>query len=326
MKTIQDNKTIYTGICIDLLRELSVRLNFSYELIEPPDLDWGIVKDGRWTGLVGQLTRHEVDLVVAAVTITDQRETAIDFSFPYFFDYTGVYLKKPDPGIDKWYTLLAPFKWQVLLCILCALLFATFFLFTIETTNPYYDIKNNQSTRFTLDGALWYLLGALLAHGGVHIPSTMASRMIIGFWWIFSIIMAATYSGNLIAFLTVTRDTLPFETLAEMLQQDTYKWGIMGGSATETLFKNSSIDDYKEVWKNMVEFNKTDPDVFHPDQSVHLQKILAGNYAFLTDRSVLASWTNHSCNVSLLPEKIFPNHYALGLPDNSPYLDIFTNQ
>ncbi|XP_050405931.1 glutamate receptor ionotropic, kainate 3 [Patella vulgata] len=326
IKERRGNKTTYSGICYDLLKELSTSLNFSFQLIEPPDQEWGIMKDGRWTGLIGQLARSEVDLVVAAITVSNARETVMDFSFPYFYDSTGIFLRKPDAGLQKWYTLLAPFTWQVLLCICGVLVFTSVFLYLIERLNPYYERKNQMRKRFQLDSALWYLLGALLAHGGVQVPPTLASRVIIGCWWLFCIVSTATYSGNLIAFLTVTKDKLPFETLEGMLQQDTYKWGIMGGSVAETLFQNSSIDTYQHIWRKLLEFYRYDPDVLDPSQTSHLQKVLQGDYAVITDRSVLAAWSKYACNISLLPEKFFPNHYALGLPNNSPYLDMFTSQ
>ena len=37
--------------------------------------------------------------------------------------------------------------------------------------------------------------------------------------------MVATYSGNLVAFLTVTTVSMPFDTLEEMVHQSAYSWG-----------------------------------------------------------------------------------------------------
>ena len=49
--------------------------------------------------------------------------------------------------------------------------------------------------------------------------------------------MMATYSGNLIAFLTVTKDKLPFTDLSGLVAQDKYEWGTQGGSVFEHIFK-----------------------------------------------------------------------------------------
>ena len=59
--------------------------------------------------------------------------------------------------------------------------------------------------------------------------------MLVASWWLFSIVMGATYSGNLIAFLTVQLETQPFHSLEEMLDQDTYIWGTVDKTATYRL-------------------------------------------------------------------------------------------
>ena len=54
----------------------------------------------------------------------------------------------------------------------------------------------------------------------------------------------AIYSGNLVAFLTVAKDKLPFKTMAGMVEQDRYKWGLYGGGAIEMFFSVSlKLDD-----------------------------------------------------------------------------------
>ena len=55
-------------------------------------------------------------------------------------------------------------------------------------------------------------------------------------WWLFCIIVVAIYCGNLIAFLTVTKDKPPFNSLDELMKQKgEFSWGTLGGSAWEDL-------------------------------------------------------------------------------------------
>ena len=37
-------------------------MNFTYTLIKPSDGQWGVLKNGRWTGMIGALQRKEVDI------------------------------------------------------------------------------------------------------------------------------------------------------------------------------------------------------------------------------------------------------------------------
>lgn len=48
--------------------------------------------------------------------------------------------------------------------------------------------------------------------------------------------LVATYSGNLIAFLTVSISQLPFNTLEQVVDQDGIKYGMMGETASYNEF------------------------------------------------------------------------------------------
>ena len=66
----------------------------------------------------------------------------------------------------------------------------------------------------------------------------MASvRFVVGFWWLFCIVIVATYSGNLIAFLAIDKYNAPFETLKEMAQAGEFKFGTIGGTSFEAIMQ-----------------------------------------------------------------------------------------
>ena len=66
------------------MRLLSFYFNFSKSL------------GGQWSGLVGDLVKGEIDIAVAGMTMTSEREEVIDFVAPYF-DQSGIsiVLRKP---------------------------------------------------------------------------------------------------------------------------------------------------------------------------------------------------------------------------------------
>jgi hypothetical protein len=73
--------------------------------------------------------------------------------------------------------------------------------------------------------------------GGLHLPESTAGRTLISCWWLTCIIIVGTYCGNLIAFLTVTKEKPPFNTLQDMIElKGTYKWGTIGGTVWESMF------------------------------------------------------------------------------------------
>ena len=56
-------------------------------------------------------------------------------------------------------------------------------------------------------------------------------------WWFYCVILVAVYTGNLIAFISVNRPKLPFTTPEEMVEQDEYTFGTLGGTIMETKLK-----------------------------------------------------------------------------------------
>ena len=82
-----------------------------------------------------------------------------------------------------------------------------------------------------------YIPFLLILLGGERLPHSQTGRSLLSCWWVFCIVMMATYTGNLIAFLTVNKNVSPFTNVEEMLQQNQYKWGIIGGSYWVTIFK-----------------------------------------------------------------------------------------
>ena len=68
-------------------------------------------------------------------------------------------------------------------------------------------------------------------------PRSTSGRTFFSAWFLFCLVIAATYSGNLIAFLTVTKEKIPFNSLAELVSYaQTYTWGIIGGTLWEDTF------------------------------------------------------------------------------------------
>ncbi|XP_050407044.2 glutamate receptor ionotropic, delta-2 isoform X1 [Patella vulgata] len=318
----------YSGFCLDLLQELAISLNFSYTLIEPPDMEWGRLLNGNWTGLIGQLAREDVDLVVAPISISTERETVMDFTQPYFYEKTGLGMRRPDPNKTKWRRLVEPLTWQVLLCIGISFLVISILFSLIERYNPFYTTKGKKrGTDITrqVQAKIWYLFGALLAHGGNHVTQSSSGRFLIGFWWLFCMVMAATYSGNLVAFLTVTKDKPPFTSLAGMIQQDDYIWGTIGGTVIVQLLQTSNRSDYRQVWSGIEKFSQSDPGILSLSGDDHLERVLAGDYVFLGDYTLMEIWETQYCDLFTIEEHFFPMQFGLGLLNNSAYTTVFTD-
>ena len=63
------------------------------------------------------------------------------------------------------------------------------------------------------------------------------TMFMMAFTWLTFMVVLATYTSNLIAFLTVSIEKLPVNSLQELAEQDTHDVGLLGASAHELLFR-----------------------------------------------------------------------------------------
>ena len=106
--------------------------------------------------------------MAAPLTIQTDRERVIDFTYPYFYEPSVILMKKPDPNLTKWRTLIDPFSTTVLLCIFISLPISSLFLLFFEKYNPYYRKVEDRSKVTGLhhfSDSFWYMYGALLTQG-----------------------------------------------------------------------------------------------------------------------------------------------------------------
>ena len=75
-------------------------------------------------------------------------------------------------------------------------------------------------------------------------PSSTSGTIFITCWLFVALVITTTYSANLIAFLSVEKYTVPFNTLQELASQDQYKFGTLGGTAQMLHVKASVICNY----------------------------------------------------------------------------------
>ncbi len=73
--------------------------------------------------------------------------------------------------------------------------------------------------------------------GVEYMPKAGSGKLLLVFWWLFTIIMYSTYTANLTATLTAPITTKPAGTLQEVADNPSLQPIAMASSATETLFK-----------------------------------------------------------------------------------------
>lgn len=58
---------------------------------------------------------------------------------------------------------------------------------------------------FTLKESFWFALTSFTPQGGGEAPKSLSARTLVAAYWLFVVLMLATFTANLAAFLTVER-------------------------------------------------------------------------------------------------------------------------
>ena len=130
----------FQGYCIDLIEEMAKKMNFDYEIVLPDDNreDYGSRKpDGSWSGLIGDLVNRKIDIAVAGLTVTTEREEMIEFVKPYFEQFgISILMRKPVQN-QSMFKFLKVLGMEVWLSILAAILITALWLWFLDKFSPY---------------------------------------------------------------------------------------------------------------------------------------------------------------------------------------------
>jgi ionotropic glutamate receptor NMDA 1 len=170
-----------------------------------------------WTGLVGELYYDRADMVVAPLTINPERSIAIDFTKP--FKYQGITILQKKQSIHRLRhplaSFLQPFQNSLWVSVFVSVHVVALALYLLDRFSPFgrYKLPNCDITEedaLNLSSAIWFAWGVLLNSGiGEGTPRSFSGRVLGMVWAGFAMIVVASYTANLAAFLVLDRPETP---------------------------------------------------------------------------------------------------------------------
>ncbi|XP_026680789.1 ionotropic receptor 25a [Diaphorina citri] len=214
MRDYQDRE-MYQGYCIDLINELAKTMNFQYELVIASRFGKKLANNS-WTGLVGMLMRG----------------------------------RKPISEFEKTYQIgsCKDTLWRAWWNLVWA---------TADAVRS--DIPSNATNIrklrriFTLKESIWFALTSFTPQGGGEAPKALSGRTLVAAYWLFVVLMLATFTANLAAFLTVERMQSPVQSLEQLARQSRINYTVVDNSNAHEYFKNMkhAEDIIYRVWKEI---------------------------------------------------------------------------
>ncbi|KAJ0170035.1 hypothetical protein K1T71_014641 [Dendrolimus kikuchii] len=343
----EDGQPVYEGYCIDLIDKIAEALEFDYEIITPKSGGFGQkLPNGSWNGVVGDLMHGETDMAVAALTMTAEREEVIDFVAPYF-EQTGILivLRKPirKTSLFKFMTVL---RTEVWLSIVAALILTGFMIWLLEKYSPYSARNSPESypypcRDFTLKESFWFVLTSFTPQGGGEAPKALSGRTLVAAYWLFVVLMLATFTANLAAFLTVERMQTPVSSLEQLARQSRINYTVVEGSSIHQFFINMKFaeDTLYRVWKEitlnatsdqaqyrvwdypireqyghiLLAINASGPVVDAATGFQQVNEHTDADFAFIHDSAEIKYEVTRNCNLTEVGEVFAEQPYAIAL-------------
>ncbi|XP_058450496.1 glutamate [NMDA] receptor subunit 1 isoform X2 [Malaya genurostris] len=353
------------GYCIDLLKALAVRINFTFDLALSPDGQFGHYQlknhttgigtnvKKEWSGLIGELVAERADLIVAPLTINPERAEFIEFSKPFKYQGITILEKKPSRS-STLVSFLQPFSNTLWILVMVSVHVVALVLYLLDRFSPFgrFKLTTNDGTEedaLNLSSAIWFAWGVLLNSGiGEGTPRSFSAR-VLDFddtlrlstawhkcmllpviksmipdnhrmvWAGFAMIIVASYTANLAAFLVLERPKTKLSGINDARLRNTME------NLTCATVKGSAVDMYFRRQVELSNMYRTMEANNYATAEQAIQDVKDGKLmAFIWDSSRLEYEAAKDCELVTAGELFGRSGYGIGLQKGSAWTDAVT--
>lgn len=281
----------WSGMSIDLWREIARDLNLQYEFRE---VDIAEMLKGVQDG--------SLDAAVAALTITAERERVLDFTQPFYT--TGLGIAVPRRAVDAgWLQVVRGFVSMDFLKVITALsvvLAAAAFLVWL------FERKRNEAQFGGARGkgfghSVWWAAVTMTTVGyGDKAPVTVGGRLVAVVWMFVSLILIATFTAHITSLLTVSQLDLRIRGPEDLPR---YRVATVAGTTSEHYLRRHNITAR-----------------FFPNVRAAMEAVAIGESdAAVYDAPILQYIAAHELDgkLQVLPRTFERQDYGIALPQGS---------
>ncbi|XP_059098288.1 uncharacterized protein LOC131892430 [Tigriopus californicus] len=278
----------FSGFFADIVGSLSEIMNFTLELMEPPDGSWGhLLPDGGWSGMA---------------------EGTIFFRNPR--------------NNYNWLAYLQPLLWQVWAVIVLLFLTMPVMIATSANLPP----QDRNADEFSLIKSYIFVFGALTFGRRWSVtPFTSSTRVIFFLITISGLMIQWHWKAGIISMLTVNDIIYPFEDLAGVLNSD-YKLLIYPSGNLLTYFERSNDSVIRGLWERDIEQEYEHwPETYENNGLIHLA--MQDDIAFFEyfEGPVTISKAYQRCELISTQKTLLPALFTFILQKNSSFHGIFNH-
>ncbi|XP_033151273.1 ionotropic receptor 21a [Drosophila mauritiana] len=268
----------WDGVEFRLLTLISKRLNFSIDITETPTRSntRGVVD-----AIQEQIIERTVDIGMSGIYITQERLMDSAMSVGHSPD-CAAFITLASKALPKYRAIMGPFQWPVWVALICVYLGGIFpIVFTDRLT-----LSHLMGNWGEVENMFWYVFGmftnAFSFTGKYSWSNTRknSTRLLIGAYWLFTIIITSCYTGSIIAFVTLPAFPDTVDSVLDLLGLF-FRVGTLNNGGWETWFQNSTHIPTSRLYKKMEFVGSIDEGIGNVTQSFFW------NYAFLGSKAQL---------------------------------------
>lgn len=322
----------FEGFAIELADHLAKELkcNFDIKLVNPdkPGSKYGQqMSPGVWSGMLGEVNDGIADFVIADMSITSERAASFTFSIPWMNLGIAILYIPPRSAAPSLLAFLDPFTTDVYIYAGLLFVLVTLVIFVLARFSPNQweeppnCIKDPEEyeNQFTFLNSFWFTLGALMQQGSDVEPLALCVRFAGGIWFFFALIMIASYTANLAAFLTVETLVSPINRVEDLVNQQEIWYGMGKGGSTSKFFANSNNDVFQRLNAFMTGIHTDEVLMDSNDAGVEKVEQSGGKYAFFMESSSIDYIVERNCALAKVGYPLDSKGYGIGIKQGAPY-------
>lgn len=268
--------------------------------------------------MMGELLSGQADMIVAPLTINNERAQYIEFSKPFKYQGLTILVKKeiPRSTLDSF---MQPFQSTLWLLVGLSVHVVAVMLYLLDRFSPFGRFKVNseeeEEDALTLSSAMWFSWGVLLNSGiGEGAPRSFSARILGMVWAGFAMIIVASYTANLAAFLVLDR---PEERITGINDprlrnpSDKFIYATVKQSSVDIYFRRQV--ELSTMYRHMEKHNYES--AAEAIQAVRDNKL----HAFIWDSAVLEFEASQKCDLVTTGELFFRSGFGIGMRKDSPW-------
>ncbi|PSN36657.1 hypothetical protein C0J52_24933 [Blattella germanica] len=249
------------------------------------------------------------------VMMNSKRAEVVDFIAPLLEERTYVFIKEPDSIPMKWTDFIRPFSVELRCLVVGIYIILSFVLWFTQVVDKW------RKRDYRINDAMFAVFATFCTQSQDLEKIRGPCRIVFFTSHLTALVLMAGYSASLISTLASREISLPFHDFQGLLEDGSYKVGVLTNSAQfDNIKLMSELAIRKVYWKLMAPYVDSMP--LNDEEA--FQRVCSEKFAYLSEFLETVG-TKQPCRVTPVPQASIPATLSMAIAKNSPYLRLFNH-